>query len=467
MYHCCTRAVLLTRLRGAHNRRRSDRSVELLEAVDLRLHSPSYSCNMVSNLRPAKDNAMQPSLTIESSERAASWLAQIHDPVDREIGRQMLRALRLVSLSEFERGVQVEIEKILLSVGKENAALISVPEPEPQVFEEGKERRRPGSSADRVRHLVENLRRVHGDRVLANPTVDSMRAERIRNIVIVEDYVGTGKRVSDFWTEQIDASIKSWVSYGWTKLWLVAFAADAEGFRKVCRKLPKLTLARIRSVLPTSATDLRLTVPMTVLAIKYAQRISKSSIPLGFGSCGSLIVFEHGCPNNAPTILWDSGRKWSPIFPNRGIPTDVRHYFDDSNPAQQAESLWNHGQYFLAAGLLDHVRLHQTSPMEWRLLLALGHSSRTGWNDARLSERLLLSTNEIAELRRYAYRLGALNTQTHRLTIFGQEFLSLVKRGSLSKNQGARSSPSLRRLTDLYYPDSCGGVTKHQSNAPT
>ncbi|WP_441601682.1 phosphoribosyltransferase-like protein [Cupriavidus basilensis] len=406
-------------------------------------------------------------MTIESSERASRWLAQIHDPVDREIGRQMLRALRLVSHSEFERGVQFEIEKILSSVGKENVALISVTEPKPQIFDEGKERRTPGSSADRVRHMVENLRRVHGDRVLANPTVDSMRAERIRNIVIVEDYVGTGKRVSDFWTEQIDTSIKSWVSYGWTKLWLVTFAADAEGLRQVCRRVPKLTSARIHSVLPTTAAGIRPTMPMTALAIKYAQRISKSGMPLGFGSRGTLVVFEHGCPNNAPTILWDFGRKWSPIFPNRGIPTDIRHYFDDANPTQQAESLWDHGQYSLAVGLLDHVRLHQASPMEWRLLLALGHSSRSGWNDTRLAERLLILTSEVAELRRRAYRLGVIDTQTHRLTIFGREFLSLVKRGAGRENRGPRSSSPLRRVTDLYYPDSCGGVTKHQSNVAT
>ncbi|EDT38744.1 hypothetical protein [Burkholderia ambifaria] len=406
-------------------------------------------------------------MALESSTRAASWLAQIEDPVDREIGRQMLRALRLVSHSEFERGVQAEIERILFSVGNENAALISVTEPAPQVFDEGKERRIPGSSADRVRHLIENLRRVYGNRVLANPTIESMRAERIRNLVIVEDYVGTGKRISDFWSEQIHPSIKSWISYGWTKLWLVTFAADPEGFHDVRRKIPKLTSSRARSVLPISPTGTRLTIPMAALARKYGHRISKSNIPLGFGARGCLIVFEHGCPNNVPAILWNSGRKWSPIFPERGIPTDVRPYFDKTNLAQQAESLWDIGQYILAIGLLDHIHLHQMDPMEWRLLLALGHSSRAGWDDSQLSARLLISGGEVAELRKCAYRLGAVDTQTHRLTSFGQELLSLAKRGATGQNRSPSPPRPLRRLTDPYYPDSCGGVAKHQSNAAT
>ncbi|MDO3506883.1 phosphoribosyltransferase-like protein [Ralstonia pseudosolanacearum] len=406
-------------------------------------------------------------MALESSKQAGDWLAQIHDPVDREIGRQMLRALRLVSHSEFERGLVAEIEAILSSAGKENVALISVPEPPPKTFEEGKERRTPGNSADRVSHLIEGLRRVHGNRVLANPTVESMRAERVRNLVIVEDYIGSGKRVSDFWAEQLHPSIKSWVSYGWTKLWVVAFAMHIEGLRHVSRKIPKLAKTRIRSVLPASSPGITLTDPMRALAVRCRHRTSKSNIPLGFGGCASLIVFEHGCPNNSPPILWDAKGSWSPIFPNRGIPTDVRSYFDTSNPAQEAETLWDYGQYKLALGMLDHVQRHQMGQIEWQLLLALGHSSRTTWDDNRLCERLLLPVAEVISLRKYAYRLGVLNTQTHQLTVLGEELLSLAKKGRKEQSPKIRRSPALLRLTDLYYPDSCGGVAKHQSDAIT
>lgn len=253
-------------------------------------------------------------MALESSKQAGDWLAQIHDPVDREIGRQMLRALRLVSHSEFERGLVAEIEAILSSAGKENVALISVPEPPPKTFEEGKERRTPGNSADRVSHLIEGLRRVHGNRVLANPTVESMRAERVRNLVIVEDYIGSGKRVSDFWAEQLHPSIKSWVSYGWTKLWVVAFAMHIEGLRHVSRKIPKLAKTRIRSVLPASSPGITLTDPMRALAVRCRHRTSKSNIPLGFGGCASLIVFEHGCPRTVPRYFGTQRGAGRPSF---------------------------------------------------------------------------------------------------------------------------------------------------------
>ena len=206
---------------------------------------------------------------------------------------------------------------------------------------------------------------------------------------------------------------------------------------------------------------------MRALAFRCKHRTSKSNIPVGFGGCASLIAFEHGCPNNSPPILWDAGGHWTPIFPNRGIPTDLRPYFDTSNPAQEAETLWDYGQYKLALGLLDHVQRHQMNPTEWQLLLALGHSSRTAWDDDRLCERLLLPITEVISPRVRAYRLGVLNTQTHQLTILGQELLSLAKKGRNEQSSKIRRSPPLLRLTDLYYPDSCGGVAKHQSNAIT
>lgn len=117
--------------------------------------------------------------------------------------------------------------------------------------------------------------------------------------------------------------------------------------------------------------------------------------------------------------------------------------------------------------MLDHVQRHQMGQIEWQLLLALGHSSRTTWDDNRLCERLLLPVAEVISLRKYAYRLGVLNTQTHQLTVLGEELLSLAKKGRKEQSPKIRRSPALLRLTDLYYPDSCGGVAKHQSDAIT
>jgi len=39
----------------------------------------------------------------------------------------------------------------------------------------------------------------------------------------------------------------------------------------------------------------------------------------GFGGCGLLLAFKHGCPNNSLPVLWHSAGKWRPLFNRRAI----------------------------------------------------------------------------------------------------------------------------------------------------
>jgi len=39
----------------------------------------------------------------------------------------------------------------------------------------------------------------------------------------------------------------------------------------------------------------------------------------GFGSCGLLLAFRHGCPNNSLPVLWYSGNRWRPLFNRRAV----------------------------------------------------------------------------------------------------------------------------------------------------
>src|ERR1700749_2939424 len=125
---------------------------------------------------------------IDQIPAAETWLAQF-PLVDREVGRQLLRSLRLISNSQFERDLDDVLERLLQDVGEESLCLMSVPELVSQKRERlhpGKIFRQAGSSSDRIRSYVENFARVHSKRVRAHQTIESMRAERIRNVVLVE-----------------------------------------------------------------------------------------------------------------------------------------------------------------------------------------------------------------------------------------------------------------------------------------
>ena len=408
-------------------------------------------------------------MRLDETSEARAWLEQF-DVVDREIARQLLRKLVLISGSEFDTRLQLKIMSVVDSLPNENFALLSVSEPEPapappsrreseEEEEIRRERRIPGSRSDRVKHIIENVVRNYGDRVRANPTIDSMRADRIRNVILVEDFVGSGSRVVGFWKQQLHKSIKSWLSHGWTKLWVIAYAATESGGNVLRRGIPPIK-NRIVTVLPERDKKLELNGLMLLLARKYG---SKFQLPQrlwwGYKESGGYIIFQHGCPNNAPAILWKRRGRFKPLFPDRGIPPSLHGCFGAFNMHAVSEDLWTFQQYKLALSLLNGVQSGEAPSDELRLVIALGFASSYGqWDDKKLQAQLMLPLENIEALRYKAYSVDLIDKQNHRLTVFARDLL--VRFRERKKVASKRAPKLLPQVTDLYYPRSCGGVAQ-------
>lgn len=399
-------------------------------------------------------------MLLEATPQAQEWLQQFH-VVDQQVARQLLRRLDLVSQSDFDQRIQALVEDILARAPNENFALLTVSEPPPSTFEADKERRIPGSSADRIKHIIENLSRVHGNRVRANPTVESMRKDRIRNVLLVEDFVGSGDRITGYWRERAPKSVKSWISYGWTRLWVASYAVMDEGRYAMRRVLP-IDDARIATVVPKMHAKVGLTDPMEFLAQKYGERLVGRNWR-GYGGGGGLTVFQHGCPNNTPAILWYSKRRFKPLFPDRGVPPELQKSFGQFNAPAAAEDLWTFKQYRLALSLLDRRPNSVASPHQIRLAIALGLASAYGrWDDEHLQTQMTIPIADISELRINTYRLDLINKSDHRLTAFGRALLdSMREQPTTHRRAKLARTKKVPQLGDLYYPSSSGGVARH------
>lgn len=399
-------------------------------------------------------------MLLEDTPHAQAWL-QNYEVVDQQIARQLLRRLNLVSQSEFEQRVQALVEDILARAPRENFALLTVSEPPPETFVEGQVRRIPGSSADRVKHIIENLHRVHGDRVRANPTVESMRSDRVRNVVLVEDFIGSGDRITGYWRNRAPRSVKSWISYGWTRLWVASYAVMDSGRFAMSRVMP-VDDSRIATVIPTRHGVLGLTDPMLHVAKKYGQRLAGRNW-CGYSGGRGMTVFQHGCPNNTPAILWRAGPKFKPLFPDQGVPPDLQRSFGKFNTAAAAEDLWSFQQYRLALALLDRRPSREVTPEQIQLAIALGLASSYGrWDDARLQTQMMVPIGHVEALRVDAYRLNLIDKSDHRPTAFGHALLEAMRTPATPRRRrySARAS-SLSKLEDLYYPVTSGGVARH------
>jgi len=392
-------------------------------------------------------------MKLEETPEAAAWLLQFKT-VDREVARQLLRRLTLISESEFDRNLQVEVEKIIARVGNENIALFSITEP-PNPFDTDQTRRIKGSSTDRIKHIIENISRVHGNRVRANPTVESMRSERIRNIVLVEDFIGTGDRITGYWKNSVSGSLKSWVSFRWTKVWLVTYAGLQEGFNAARTVIP-LSPDRTLSVLPRKDDRLALTNPMRALADKYGRPL-RGRAWFGYGEGGGTVIFQHGCPNNTPAILWAQAGRFNPIFPNRGIPTGLQHCFGAWNEDAIAEILWDFRQYYFALSLAGEVVKKRPDPSTLMFAVALALSSSYGvWDDEKIRSQLSTSMDSMNRMRSTAYKLNMLDKNTHRLTPFGREMVRQLQ--SERPRRRYKTPKALPYDNTFYYPKSCGGT---------
>jgi len=72
--------------------------------------------------------------------------------------------------------------------------------------------------------VLGNLRKVGDYRFLDHPGIDALKQSRVRNIVLIDDSIGSGQRVSDFINLLMKSkTVLSWWSYGLIQMHVVSF----------------------------------------------------------------------------------------------------------------------------------------------------------------------------------------------------------------------------------------------------
>jgi len=272
--------------------------------------------------------------------RCKRWLGQFAAS-DQETAERLVENLTLVSHSAFERS----LTELIQAQGDElqgPVALFAVREVDPAVsfFEQatvsvlaktGKKiltAIAPGSdvgSEARIAAMIRNIAKADGDKFLNHPTVEDMRSERCRAIFVVDDFIGSGKRVRDFLTAiWQDKSIRSWHSLRYIRFDVLAYSATDKGLRVAQRSPGRPVVEIVRGCptiyeMPWPRSARR---AVTKLCKKYGPRTSRPKMALGFADTMASLIFEHGSPNNVPAILWapeTAKTDWLPLFPGRSV----------------------------------------------------------------------------------------------------------------------------------------------------
>jgi hypothetical protein len=131
-----------------------------------------------------------------------------------------------------------------------------------------------------------------------------MRKRKVRNIIFVDDFVGTGDRFINSWESSVSGTIKSWCSFGWCKIWFLTFAAHQSGIKKILKNIRPLEMSRIRMNLTINKSFMLKNSGMETVLKKYGSMIGPANQVMGYGGLATPIIFQYGAPNNLPLIFW-------------------------------------------------------------------------------------------------------------------------------------------------------------------
>ncbi|MEI8174111.1 MAG: hypothetical protein WCH07_11610 [Deltaproteobacteria bacterium] len=176
----------------------------------------------------------------------------------------------------------------------------------------------PGSGAQMIaRHLKSNAD-VPNDNIVDLLTLyRESKKRKIDLIVFLEDFSGTGHTIEEWWNTNapIILPIGSDVLFG-----ILVLNCQA---RTILEK--ELTMMTIQSleerdnVFSPECEDFDTIEKERLLS--FCKRTGCSERYLkGYGECGLLVAFQHGCPNNSLPILWhENSGVWEALFRRRSV----------------------------------------------------------------------------------------------------------------------------------------------------
>lgn len=275
--------------------------------------------------------------SLPEADAVQKWLANFED-VDRPAASDLISEVMLVSRDDFADGLKSLLDSISGTPNSNSKIALYAERPIkkvfgriPSFFPKSRRGRAEGNgippivvdprdqeigSEGVVANLITDYSRQKGPNYISHPGPDKLRKEKVSVIVIVTDFIGSGKRVLDM-LESLGyvATLNSWKSYRLIRFVVLAYSGTAEGLKAVRSHKLKPEVSIVMGC-PTIQNTFKGRRRLEVEKV-CKQYPKKHNNPLGFMQSGALIAFSHGCPNNAPPILHSKASGWKPLFRGR------------------------------------------------------------------------------------------------------------------------------------------------------
>jgi hypothetical protein len=173
-----------------------------------------------------------------------------------------------------------------------------------------------GSGSATVIRVLRELVRGTPHKVVTMLDVAQIQPGSLDAIAFIDDFSGTGNTLVSWW-ETVEPTVRPSNAAIFVGLLILNESARPriEEFADV---LSVTELDENANVFAAGST--LFSEEQRLQLIDYCRRTQcGTEYERGYGSCGLLIAFKHGCPNNSLPILWCDNDKWRSLFNRRGI----------------------------------------------------------------------------------------------------------------------------------------------------
>lgn len=274
---------------------------------------------------------------VEHSSQVQVWLKQFQEG-DRSTARDMLLKLNFVSRDTYAEWLKSE----LLSFKSAPCGVYAV-----RKFDDtrhsiwdvtGECVTRPSSSLgseDFVHSVIANVMKSKPKHIFDHPGLPTLKEKRVRNILLLDDSIGSGQRIAAFISLMMaNKTFRSWWSFGWLRLHIIAFARTTEAEKRILESMPGSD-HHVRKFRKTQKVHFHGVFThdgsiwwkrwgdqaSRIYELCKAQKDIPETFRLGFGETMANIVFYHSVPDTIPGVFWHKSKRWSPLFPERSLPT--------------------------------------------------------------------------------------------------------------------------------------------------
>lgn len=197
----------------------------------------------------------------------------------------------------------------------------------------------PGSEAI-IANMLKGVQRQPASAQAVLPALDLplMRCRKVRTILLVDDFSGSGSRLLKYELAlRRHATVRSWASGGYLDFHVVAYAATEVAILRLERRFGTSNV-HILHPCPTFAgagwsPEQLVEVEALCLGGRRETRRPRRrgrqtfDFTFGFENSRALIAFEHTAPNNLPLVMWKTGEAWNSLFEGKAVPRDLLSLF--------------------------------------------------------------------------------------------------------------------------------------------